>query len=177
MKTALIPALTLALLPAACNQPADEAEAPTPALTSAAQPTTAADGEALTAGSWRIEEAANGASAAFVTAGGAPLFRMVCRRADRAMILTRSGVDSAVTVFRVAAGGMSADVTMNPAGPEAGGDAATRAGEVEAVVDPGQPILAAFADPAATIRITAPGVAPLHLPSHSGTIRVVQACS
>lgn len=174
MKPALPLMLALALLPAACNQPAEEAEGPAPVLTGSAQRSAAADGEPLTPGSWRIEETANGASAAFGTDDGTPLFRVVCRRADRAVMLTRSGVQPEVTLFRVEAGGMQADVTMNPAGPEAG---ATGGTEVEAVIDPGQPILAAFADPAATIRITAPGVPPLHLPTHTGTSRVVQACS
>jgi hypothetical protein len=177
MKATTMLALSAAALLAGCNSAPEEAEAPTPVLTSAAQPTAAPDGEALTAGSWRIEENANGASAAFLTPGGEPLFRLACRRADRAMILTRSGVEPAVTLFRVEAGGERADVTMNPAGPEAGGSEAARAGEVEAVVDPGQPILASFADPATTIRITAPGVAALHLPTQSGTSRVVEACS
>lgn len=156
---------------AGCNQAPDDA-APAPVLTSSAPRTADAAGEALTAGSWRIEETANGASAAFGTPAGEALFRMVCRRDDRAVILTRSGVPSRATTYRVEAGGLRADLVMMPADTGAGD-----AGEVEAVVDPTQPIISAFADPAATIRVSAPGVPALHLPSHTGTSRVVQACS
>jgi len=160
-----------AALLASCGQEPDDA-VPTPALTTSPPRTTDAAGNPLTAGSWRIEETANGASAAFGTPAGDPLFRMVCRRADRAMILTRSGVEPKAATYRVEVGGLAADVAMSPAAPGAGG-----VGEIEAVVDPAQPIMAAFADPAATIRVSAPGVPELHLPTHTGTSRVVQACS
>lgn len=156
-----------AALLAGCNQAPEDA-APTPALTTPAPRTADAAGNPLNAGSWSIGENANGASAVFVSPEGEPLFRMVCRRADRALMLTRSGVTAQLTTYRVAAGGMVADVEMTPTGA---------AGEVEAVIDPAQPILAAFADPAATIRISAEGAPELHLPSQTGTSRVVQACS
>lgn len=157
-----------AALLAGCNQAPEDA-APTPALTTPAPRTADAAGNPLNAGSWSIGENANGASAVFVSLEGEPLFRMVCRRADRALMLTRSGVPAQPATYRVEAGGMVADVEMTPA--------TTGTGEVEAVIDPAQPILAAFADPAATIRISAAGAPGLHLPSQTGTSRVVQACS
>ena len=168
LRPAVLALLGGAALLAGCNQAPDDA-APTPALTTPAPRTADAAGNPLEAGSWSIGENANGASAVFVSPAGEPLFRMVCRRADRALMLTRSGVPAETKTYRVSAGGLVADVEMTPA---AGGTA-----EVEAVVDPGQPILAAFADPAATIRISASAVPELHLPSQTGTSRVVQACS
>lgn len=157
-----------AALLAGCNQAPEDA-APAPALTTSAPRTADAAGNPLTAGSWSIEETANGASAAFVTPAGEPLARLVCRRADRAVVLTRSGVPAAPATFRVEAGGLTADLAMTPV--------ANSTGEVEAVVDPTQAIITAAADPATTIRITAAGTPPLHLPTHSGISRVVQACS
>jgi hypothetical protein len=167
LRPAALAMLGAAALLAGCNQAPEDA-APTPALTTAAPRTADAAGAPLTAGSWLVEETANGASAVFASPAGAPVVRLVCRRADRAVILTRSGVAEATT-FRLQAGGTAADLAMAPA---AGG-----AGEVEAVVDPAQPIFAVFADPAATIRMEAPGTPALNLPSHTGIGRVAQACS
>lgn len=157
-----------AALLAGCNQAPEDA-APTPTLTSSAPRTADEAGNPLTAGSWLIEETANGASAAFVAPAGEPLVRLVCRRLDRAVLLTRSGVPAVPTTLRIEAGGLSADLAMEPAPGDTG--------DLEAVVDPTQPIITAAADPATTIRITAPGTPPLHLPTHTGITRVVQACS
>lgn len=165
-RTAALAMLGAALL-AGCNQAPEDA-APTPALTTSAPRTADAAGAPLTAGSWLVEETANGASAVFASPAGEPVVRLVCRRADRAVILTRSGVAEA-TSFRLQAGGVAADLAMVPA--------VTSIGDVEAVVDPAQPIFAVFADPAATIRMEAPGTPALHLPSHTGISRVAQACS
>jgi len=163
-------AATAFLALAGCNRSADEqAAAPEPVLTTNAVPTADAAGQPLTPGSWRIEETAAGASAAFIGADNAPLLRVTCRRDDRAVMLVRSGAGSDATMFRVEAGGLTANVEMmpSPANPA----------ELEAVVDPTEPIFAAFADPAASIVVSAPGAPTLRLPTHTGSSRVIQACS
>lgn len=165
------PALPIAaalLTLGACSQRSDDqaATAPTPALTTQALPTVAADGTPLAVGEWLVGETAAGASAAFREQGGATTLSLACDRASRALSLNRAGSASEPQRFRITIGAQRADVMLAPGG-ELG---------LTAQVDRAQPIFAAFADPSAAIDITGPGTPPLRLPGHAGISRVLAAC-
>ena len=162
--------LCAALLLAACSRGSDEpAPAPEPTLTSQPMPTANAAGEPLTPGSWRIEEAAGGASAAFVDQGGAVLVALLCNRNTGALELTRPGPAEGPQTWGIAVGNRRAALRMTPT--------AGQPPALEAELDPSQPIIVALLDPAESITLTAPGSAPLRLPGHSGMSRVIEACS
>ena len=167
------PALPLLLAaPAAlgaCSQQADEqaAPSPTPALTTQALPTQAADGTPLAIGDWLVEETAGGASARFREQNGADALALVCDRANRALSLGRAGTSAQQQRFRITIGAQKADVMLAPGGTLG----------LTAQVDATQPIFAAFADPAAVIELTGPGTPALRLPGHPGISRVLAACA
>lgn len=165
------PALPLLFAAAlgACSQQADEQAAtptPTPTLTTQPVPTQAADGTPLAIGEWLVEETAGGASARFREQSGADALALVCDRANRALSLSRPGTTAQPQRFRITIGAQKADVMMAPGG----------ALGLTATVDGKQPIFAAFADPAAVIELTGPGVAALRLPGNPGISRVFAAC-
>ncbi|HEY6816123.1 MAG TPA: hypothetical protein VI168_11330 [Croceibacterium sp.] len=164
-----LPSAIAALVLAGCSQQAeDETSAtPTPALTTEALPTTAADGTPLTLGEWLIEETGGGASATFRETGGANALALVCDRANRALSLTRAGGAAVPQRYRLTIGAQKADVLLAPGGGLG----------LTAQVDQTQPIFAAFADPAAVIEVTGPGTPPLRVPGHAGIGRVLTACA
>jgi len=162
--------LAAALLLAGCNSSGEpqEAPTPTPSLTTRAAPTASAEGEPLTPGRWTIEESAGGASAAYGEAQGAPVLLMVCNANTGIVTLSRPGSAQEPQTFTLEAAGQRAAVRMSPAG-----EAPLT---MRAEIDPTQPIFAAFADPAASIEISAAGATALRLPGHSGIARVIEAC-
>lgn len=164
-----LPLLLAATALAACSRPADEqaaAPTPTPALTTQALPTQAADGSPLAVGEWLIEEGAGGASATFREQSGANALVLVCERANRVLSLSRAGTAPQPQRFRITIGAQKADVMLAPGG----------ALGLSATVDGTQPIFAAFADPAAVIELTGSGAAALRVPGHPGISRVLAAC-
>jgi hypothetical protein len=165
----LLAALLTSLALCACSQ-GEEADAPSPSpsLTTQALPTTSAGGEPLAPGQWTVEETANGASASFGETGGEPVLRLVCDRDAGTLTLIRIGQGDAPQTFSLEAGTQRAAVEMEPTQTGTAG--------MLAQVDAGQPVFAAFADPAGTIAIAAPGQPALRLPGHTGISRVIEAC-
>jgi len=163
-------ALLTPLALGACSQ-SDEGDSPAPApsLTTQAMPTTSAGGEPLTQGQWLIGETARGASAAYGSAQSEPVLTIACDRNGRGLLLTRAGAGEQAQTYTIQVGAQRAAVQMSPA--------ATEQPAMEAVIDPTQPIFAAFSDPAQTIEISGPGEPALRLPGHTGISRVIQACS
>lgn len=160
----------LAAATAACSQQADDqaaAPTPTPTLTTQALPTQAADGTPLAVGEWLVDETGGGAAATFREQGGASVLALTCDRANRAVSLNRAGSAAEPQRFRITIGAQKADVMLAPGGVLG----------LTATVDRSQPIFAAFADPAAVIEVTGPGVPPLRLPGHPGISRVLAACA
>ena len=157
-----------ALALAGCgDNSADEAAAPEPVLTPNPTPTAAADGGALTPGSWQIGEDASGAVAAFGEADSEPLLTIACNNATGALTMRRAG--TAAGAYTVDAGGTAAKVDM-----AAAEDALPM---VEAAIDPGAPVFAAATDPAATLSITSPAGDTIRVPGAPGLRRVIEACS
>jgi hypothetical protein len=152
-----LPLLLVASALAACSPQADEAA---PSLTQAT------DSAPLAAGEWLIEETAGGASARFREQGGADALALACDRASRTLSLSRAGTTAQPQRFRITVGAQQADVMMGPGGALGLG----------ATVDVRQPIFAAFADPAAVIELSGPGLPALRLPGHPGISRVLAAC-
>jgi len=165
-----LPTACALLALAACSQQSDDqaaaAPTPTPALTTQALPTAAADGSPLALGEWLIEETAAGARATFREQGGANALVLACDRASRALTLSRAGTYPEPGRFRIAIGAQLADVMLAPGG-ELG---------LTAQVDRAQPIFAAFADPSAVIVMSGPGAQALRVPGHPGISRVLAAC-
>ncbi len=154
----------------ACGSANEEpaAPAPTPSLTSQALPTQSADGMPITPGTWNVEEAATGASAAFGVAGAEPLLVMACNRNARSVTLTRATAATQPVRIRITVGATKADVDLTPGQQPLPG--------LTAAIDPSQPIFTALADPAASATFIAPGLDPLNLPGHAGIARVLEAC-
>lgn len=154
----------------ACGSASDEAAAPapTPSLTSQALPTESADGAPITPGSWNVEEAATGASAAFGDAGAEPLLVVACNRNTHTVTLTRATAITTPTRMRIAVGANKADLDLTAGQQPLPG--------LTAAIDPNQPIFTALADPAANATFVAPGLDPINLPGHAGIARVLESC-
>ena len=146
---------------------AEEATAPEPVLTQNAAPTTAADGGALTPGSWQIGEDASGAVAAFAEAESEPILTVACNNATGALTMSRAS--TAAGAYTIEANGIAARVDMTAA--------QEMSPMVEAAIDPGAPVFAAATDPAATLSITSPGGDTIRVPGAPGLRRVIEACS
>ncbi len=163
-----LPVLAAASAVAACSQADGDSAAPTDEVSQAtpARPTGSSEEIALATGDWLIEEAAGGASAAFIEDSGTPALVLVCDRANRALSLNRAGSAPTPQRFRITVGARKADVMLAPGG----------AAGLSATVDTSQPIFAAFTDPAAVIEVTGAAALPLRVPGHSGISRVLAAC-
>jgi hypothetical protein len=165
-----LPVLLTASALAACSQQAEDqtatAPTPTPTLTTQAVPTQAADGTPLTVGQWLVEENAVGASATFREQSGTNALVLACNRTDRSLSLSLSGAAGQPQRYRITVGAQKADVMLAPGG----------AAGLTALVDGRQPIFATFADPAAVLEFTGPGMTPLRLPGNPGISRVFAAC-
>ena len=166
-----LPFLLLATALTACSQQAEDrtgaAPTPTPALTTQPASTQAADGTPLTVGQWLVEENAVGASAAFREQSGTNALVLACNRTDRSLNLSLSGAAGQPQRYRITVGAQKADVMLVPGGPAG----------LTAAVDGRQPIFATFADPAAVIMFTGPGMTPLRVPGNAGISRVFAACA
>ncbi len=164
----------LALAASACSPAQDGADQdqapppPQPVLTSQPAPTTAEDGTPLAPGSWAVEENADGASAVFSDPDGQKLAILACNRNARRLVLTKAEQASGPKAFRLSVGDLQARVDMVPVTDPLPG--------YSAEVDGSLPLFAAMADPAESIRLGAPGGMELHLPTHPGMSRVLEAC-
>ena len=156
---------------AACGSgPQEEGqdETPQPTPTRAPAPTQAADGTALTPGSWNVRENADGASAAFGEDGSQPIVLLACDTATGALTLTRAARASEPQAFLLQVGTLQARVDMAPTEEPLPGYAAE--------VDGSMPLFAAMGDPAESIRLSGADLPALTMPAHGGILRVLEAC-
>lgn len=172
MSRIFAPFLTLlACSLAACGsgpQDNEEGDTPQPTPTRAAAPTQAADGTALTPGSWDVRENADGAMAAFGEDGGRAIVVLACDSETGAVTLTRAARASDSQPFLLQVGTLQARVDMTPTEEPLRG--------YSAEVDGSMPLFAAMGDPAETIRLSGADMPALTLPTNGGILRVLEAC-
>jgi len=176
MKLVHVLALTLtAASLAACNNsedaaPEEEVAAPEPVLTPAPTPTAAADGTALVAGSWNVNEDAQGGSAYYGQPDTSATLAIECDRMLGTVTLAIASSATDPQAWRLDAGGEAARIDMMP-------DAAAELPYLEADIEPSLAIFHAFATPGEAVVLTSPDGERMQFPTHPGISRVLNACS
>lgn len=145
---------------------AEEVTAPEPVLTPAPTPTAAPDSTALVAGSWTVNQSAEGGFAAYGEEGANPALRINCDRASGAVTLSLGRAASGDEAWRIDAGGEAARIDMVPV-----------AGGLTAQIEGSLAIFHAFSNADEVVVLTSPTGERMQYPTHPGISQVLYACS
>lgn len=165
--------LATALL-AACNDsddaaPADEMTAPAPVLIPAPQATAAPDGTALVAGSWDVNESAQGARAQYGDGISQPVLGIHCDAQTGALSLALASPPNGEEAWRLDAGGEAARLDMSPT--------TDGSNAIMAEIEGSLAIFHAFSTVGEIVTLTSPDGEKMQFPTHPGISRVLDACS
>lgn len=185
MRNVLTCSLAAALLLGACSQEPREGESaddfaarigggdtgqagPQPTLTPSVQPTADAQGNKFDAGAWFVTEDAQVARAMFGAPQSEPVLTLACSQGSRTLLVSRAGAAEAAGDYRIAAGGQTTTIRLDPAGgeiPELAGSAPADA-----------PVFVAMGEKGQSATVTGPDGTTLRVPTSAAIRRVLTAC-
>ena len=173
-------ALALSFTLAACVPAPDSTPAPTPTptpvQTTPAPPPPAPPAanwidEPRTPGDWSYSSQGGGSTAQYLDARGAPVFSIVCLRADRRVTLIRNDAGSATPAMTIRTETTDRTLATSTLAPDGAGRS-----RIGVYLGSSDPLLDAMAITRGRFAVETPGLSTLYLPPWAEVTRVIEQC-